>query len=604
MKYWFALFCLPLILGAAAPAALITGAVRDQYGEPIAGATVDAGGIRTSTAADGTFSLETQAQTVRIACAYCAPVEVKPDSDGIVVAIVRRYRALSQPAPAAADLQSLPYANAESAISLAPFVVLNESSKTLPGPSISYYGASRAGGLLLDDGIPAYDIAAGVSSLRMLPQYGLLDVSLRDASDAFRYGDMAGGGIFITGTRTAAGAAGAAITGGTRAAALAQTLPAGAYAAAFSNDRDESRARAEAWLQGSVPDGMLTAQVLAVRDDTASDYAGSAVSDMSAARVHYERVRALRTYFDLIADRAGYGAVTSTEYPVEGRWSDVALETGVSSPYAAGAFLSAGIRASSGYYDPQAAGVARAAGTSLQMHVSAGAQGQSGPLAWRAGIGGFDVAYDGGTLGRARPLFAQMLVPSAAVTYTAAPQWSLAIEADSSFRLPALTEAYIFAPPQNNLAYDRYASQDATLSYTDLRRVRVSLTAMHRNISGLDVGPVNAAGASVAWQIAPSLSLRAWTLHTDDASLPSRQIFRFGAPPLPATPASAWLTYENARGLRADAIWRRDLLDYRPQPHFDASVSAPLAGTLRWFAGSERHGGTRYFEIGVRYSQF
>jgi hypothetical protein len=604
VKYWVALFCLPWILGAASPAALISGAVRDQYGDAVAGATVSAGGAQAVTSADGTFTLETTSQTVRIECAYCATAEAPVDADGIVVAIVQRYRALAEPAPSAADLQSLPYAHAESAIALAPFLVLNDSAKTLPGPRISYYGASRFGGLLVDDGVPAYDIAADASALRTLPSYGVQDVTLLDPSDAFRYGDKAGGGTFFTGTRTAAGAAGSVTAGSSRAFALTQSLSGGAYAASLSNDGVQSRSRAQAWVQDAVADGTLGAQFLAVREDEEGGPGDTISSEMSAARVHYERNRAQRFFADALADRAGYDAFPTAEYPVEGQWSDVALESGISSTGAYGLFATAGIRASTGYYDAQALGAERVAGSVMQMHLSAGAQGHSGALSWRAGIGAFDIAYDGGTAGSRRPMFAQAVEPSIGLTYAPSAQWNLTLQNDSSFRLPPLTKAYVAAPPVTALEYDRYATQTAALSFSDLHRVHVSLVALHRNVTGLDNGPVNAAGASIAWQIAPSLSLRAWTLHTDDAALASRPVFRFGEPPLPATPASLWLTYEDAEGIRVDAIWRNDLLDYRADPHFDASVSGPLTGSLRWFAGSERRQGVRYTSIGLRYTQF
>jgi hypothetical protein len=126
---------------------------------------------------------------------------------------------------------------------------------------------------------------------------------------------------------------------------------------------------------------------------------------------------------------------------------------------------------------------------------------------------------------------------------------------------------------------------------------------MHRDVSNLDNGIVDAAGASIVWQVSPQIALRAWTLHVEDTSVPYAAVFRFGAAPQPATPASLWLTYGNANALRIDAIWRRDLLDYLPQAHLDTSVSAPLAGSIRWFAGEERRAGTTYVTAGLRYSQ-
>ena len=603
MKYWFALFCLPTLLAAAGPAPLITGAVRDQLGEPVAGALVSAGSVRTTTDSDGTFALQAQTAQVTISCAYCEGVEAPVGADDTVAVVIRRYRVLAESAPSSADLQALPYAHAESAISLAPFVVLNESARTLPGPRVSYYGASRFGGVLVDDGIPSYDIAAGVTAFRTLPAYGVLGVTLRDESDAFRYGDMAGGGTFFTRTEPLDGAAATAAGGKTNALQFAQHSGSSSYAFSFSGDGTETRQRAGASAQASSGDDTFDAQILAARDDIATEYNGSALSSLSAVRLHFQRTRAAQTYADLLADRAGYDALTSSALPVEGEWSDVALQAGVSSGAYLSPFGDAGLRLSTGFYDASAAGAPRVAGTILQMHISAGVQSQSGPFTWRAGVGAFDVAYDGGKYGAVQPMFAQMLLPSLSISYDAAPHWNVSAETSGSFRLPALTEAYAYGTPELNLPFDRYASQSAVLTYSDLRRVRVSVTAMHRNVSNLDDGSVNAAGASIVWEISPQIALRAWTLHVDDRSVPYAPVFRFGAAPQPATPASLWLTYGNANALRVDAIWRRDLLDYRPLAHFDASVSAPLAGQIRWFAGEERRAGTTYVTAGLRYSQ-
>jgi hypothetical protein len=52
--------------------------------------------------------------------------------------------------------------------------------------------------------------------------------------------------------------------------------------------------------------------------------------------------------------------------------------------------------------------------------------------------------------------------------------------------------------------------------------------------------------------------------------------------------------------LRIDAIYRRDLLDYRIDPHFDASVSAPVVPGWRIFGGTERRAGARTFTFGLR----
>ena len=59
-----------------------------------------------------------------------------------VVAIVRRYQALSADAPSPHDLENLPYAHVESAIALRPFTLLAQSSAPYPGSSLSDRGLS------------------------------------------------------------------------------------------------------------------------------------------------------------------------------------------------------------------------------------------------------------------------------------------------------------------------------------------------------------------------------------------------------------------------------------------------------------------------------
>jgi hypothetical protein len=90
-------------------------------------------------------------------------------------------------------------------------------------------------------------------------------------------------------------------------------------------------------------------------------------------------------------------------------------------------------------------------------------------------------------------------------------------------------------------------------------------------------------------------------MHVNDTTRSDYPLYRFAHTPLPATIGSAWLTYDVPNGVRVDAIYRRDLTDYRADPHFDASLSAPLTSSLRWFAATERRRGERYVSAGVRW---
>jgi hypothetical protein len=55
--------------------------------------------------------------------------------------------------------------------------------------------------------------------------------------------------------------------------------------------------------------------------------------------------------------------------------------------------------------------------------------------------------------------------------------------------------------------------------------------------------------------------------------------------------------------VRLDAIYRRDLLDGGPFQHLDASISGPIAGRFRWYAGVEDRQHTTYLGVGLRFSQ-
>ncbi len=598
MKSTLAVLGLAAILDGVLPVPLIAGAVRDQFGDPIEAATVQAGDARTQTSADGTFALRTAAARVRITCTYCRPTEARVSNEGTVAAIVQRYHALAAEPPSPQDLRALPYARVESALALAPFIVLNESGGVLPGPRVSRYGLSRFGGLVLDDGIASYDFAAGLSPWRSFADYGAASVAQADSSQAFRYGDLAGAGTFFVDTRPESGQSTTALFGTHTALDVASAAPQLSYSFADSSGDSDSHARADASARFLAGNDTFSATAVAARDRERV-FDQNAASNVSAVLIHWDRTRSIHAYADLVADRAAYAAFFSSA-DAAGAWSDVQLRAGMSTTAPVSAFAELGARVSSGFYDAYETDHLRAAGTSVQTHVSVGAHYQSDRFTWTAGLSAFDAAYAGGTGGFSTPLSADIIVPSAEVRYAFTPRWNLEVDAGVSFRLPTLLEAYAYDRDDHLLAFDRYTQQSATLGYTDRHRLRASFTAMSARVSNLDNGNVTAMGASLAWQIAPELSLRAWTLHFDDTTRPSADVLRFGAAPLPATPASIWATYENPHGLRADLIWRSDLIDYQPDAHVDASISAPLLDSVRWFIGSERLRGRRSIEAGLR----
>ena len=600
MKRLAAFLAVPFLL-AAAPTALVTGAVRDQYGEPVQGALVTAQGARATTDADGTFALEIGgAKTVEITCAYCAPTAANVASDGTVIAIVRRYDALRSAAPSARDLASLPYAHAESALALRPFTLLNDSAGAIPGPRISTYGASAPGGLLIDDGIPQYDIAAGVTAWRALPGFVLKNADVRDPADAFRYGDMAGGGTFSVNTHTAERANATAIAGSENAAGAAGTVSYASYNFALSSNASENRSRVDASAGVPVGGDTLSLGALASRDGFTPENAGSIAESALGVRALFQSAGPAHAYAGIIADRSGYNIATAAGTPVEGFWGDVTAQGGVSTSTPIRLFATIGARESTAYYDASALGVPRIAGTVAQTQTTIGAQRSGDRYSYEAGVSVFSIGYAGGILGVSHPMSATLLTPSVNGSYAFDAHWSYALSAGEAFRLPSLLETYANAKTEPDLSFDQYGSIVQTLSYTDSVRFRASAFALSERVSNLDEGTVHSEGLQAAWQIAPALSLRAWTMHVNDNTQTEYPIVRFGHRPEPATVGSMWLTYDVPGGMRIDAVYRNDLIDYAPDRHFDASVSGPVNGALRWFASSERVHGNRYFGAGLK----
>jgi len=588
-----------LLTLAAAPSPLVVGSVRDQEGAPVAGAVVAAADAQTTTGTDGTFALASgNAGTIRITCDYCRSLTLRVRESEPVVAIVQRYQALIAPGPSERDLRALPYARGESAISLHPFVVLSDSRALLPGPRLADRGASRQGGTILDDGIPNYDIVANVSGLATIPFFNVRRAGVLSPGDSSYYGDQLSSGIFSLDELPQQGPDAFVIGGKDTAFRGASISAGGAYALAASSSASDTRARATAGMRATSGTDSLDVTVLAGRANL--QQGSTSIADgVEGFRAQFQRIRDTAIQASLVADRAGYDT-SSAGMPLTALWSDVAADLKVTSRQPVQVFADAGLRRSTGHYAADAFGL-RIAGTVGQTHLDVGAETRGNRYDVRAGIGAYTIAYNGGSTGTALPMNAQALSPSLYASYDLTPQWNVELYVGGSFRLPTLLEAYGSNPSAGPLPIDRYAQFTQTLTYTDLRRLTLSVTSMNESLNNLDAGTVRAIGASLTWQIAPSLSLRAWTLYFNDQTQPYEALVRFGKAAQSGTPGSLWLTYENASGLRLDGIYRADLLDALPDRHVDASLSAPLADGLRWFVSTERRHDTRYVDAGIRF---
>lgn len=603
---------LGLLSGAPAwaqtPQPLTVGAVRDQSGKPVAQAQVelfDQNGRKLGsaiTADDGTFAAGVRGSArARITCDFCLPLELQVMRDDPVVAIVRRFDALLHDVPNQADAGALPYGHVESTLSLAPFAVLADSSAIGAGPTISDRGLSRAGGLILDHGVPNYDFAANVSPFLAVPSRALTQFDRTDAGTAFRYGERADAGTFLIApprTNDSLLIAG----GDDDAARLHLSAPAFDLGAALSGDAIEHRERVDADATAAFADGSANMSVLMGRG-ALTPFANYFLDEsFDGARFSAQRTRAHRRYAEFTVDRGAY-TIWRPAGVADAQWSDVGGRVGIETLGSTSAFFEVTAHKSNGYYDTHGFTPALAGGLT-QFQITTGIRSRSATGDLEAGLSGYDIAFSGGPVddeyARSALGAGTMLVtPSLDYTYHRSPYWDLNVVAASTFRLPTLLERSGLIPVEDTVLLDRNSLLQTTFSLTDRARLHSSITAYHQSTNGLDRGSVAGVGAALAWQLTPALSLRSWVLHETDTTTPSVAVLRLTPANVSATVGSAWLTYESA-GMRADAVYRRDIFDTTAFAHFDYAASVPLSARMRIFAGSEVRHGVRLFDVGLR----
>lgn len=572
----------PLLAGVAGPQPLLVGVVHDQFGEAVAGAVVQAGGQTTTTDRDGTFSLTDRdpSGSIVVTCPYCRPLKEQYDASQPVIAIVQRYDAVARTAPTGRDYAALPYSSAASSVSLTPFAVLDDSVSPITGARVSMFAASPFwGGLTIDDGIPNYDITASSSTFVFLPAAFVQQIDVLGPEWAFRYGDNTGSGTFLTDTRPDLGTSATLSAGGLQIARVAQNSGNFSSTVGLSSSATDSRDRIDATFNEPIGDGdQLTATAIAAGSHDAPEIESTLDSAFNALRLNYRHARADVVQADVLVDSAGYNGTLYQGAGVAASWSDFQADASLQTPGAVHGFLEAGYRDSNGSYgDPTLSGPI--AGSIAQGRIDAGLRIDTPRLTGQAGVGAFSVGYSGGALGYTQPFNARILVPSASLTYSFAPGLSGSISTGQWFRLPSLLQTYASWPA--TFALQKDSSSIEQLDFGDLHRVRLELMGMQ--------GAARGSGGDVAWEIAPNISLRAWTMH-----------FQNGAEQNTGTVNAVWSTYENPFGLRVDLIERRDELDEAPDQHFDGSASVPLTGHIRLFTATERRRLTRTFTAGLQ----
>jgi hypothetical protein len=175
---------------------LVVGAVRDQDGAVVIAAAVTAldarGGVlaRDRTAPDGTFAITsaTRPVAVLIVAANAQPLRAPVPADGSpVAAIVYRYRA-GDLAPSPADVAALPAGALSAAGEIVPYRIAFPDS-------ISDRWLDNGRGVVTVEGLPFYRRSDGGDTTSLLPSHSFGALAVTDPMQGLWYGDRGGGGV-------------------------------------------------------------------------------------------------------------------------------------------------------------------------------------------------------------------------------------------------------------------------------------------------------------------------------------------------------------------------------------------------------------------------
>jgi hypothetical protein len=519
-----------LLKAASLALMLITGAVRDIHGGPIPGAVVtglNAGGAtiaRTTTDRDGTFALEPSVTpvAVRIRCPYCRPKTVAIVPGEPVVAVVSRYDAVLEPGPSSADLAALPYARIENALALRPFWVLR-SQPAIAGtlyPALSDRGLAR-GSLVLDGEAPAYDFgSASMTGLAVIPAHAAAGVRFVPASQAYRYGTYgSGGAVEFSRDTTSVEQAAYGDAGSLR---FSAGTPQAGIMLGTDADDVEQRSRVVASAQQNIAGGIFSAGVTASRATFAVPEVDA--SESTASLVYARSFNRVQMRLDA-ADAFGTSAVPTVS-ALDNVWNNALLRAaagtrvGIIDVQGNASYVNSGTQQPGGAvrYDQKAVG--------LEGHLP-------GPTAIDAAVSrAFVSLYDGTNV--------DVTLPSVLVNQRLG---VFGVAAGISRSLLATYGEPEFAPA--TLA-------EAHLDYGDGQRLRGELQSYRRTSDAQ--APLAGIGLSVGYQITPTTSVRAWTLHVS-GDMPEFAGYTLVAQPY-VSGDTLWLTHENG-GFRMDAIYRR-----------------------------------------------
>jgi hypothetical protein len=534
---------------------LVVGALRDQDGNVVVAAPVaalDAQGhvlARDRTAADGTFALSTVTRpaTVLITAPDAEPLRVPVPADGSpIAAVVRHHRAVDF-VPSVADVAALPAGELSAVGGVVPYRV------DTPG-SISDRWLDLGHGVTTVEGLPFYRLGDGGDATSLLPSHAFGALAVTDPLDALWYGDRAGGGIidarlFDRGDADRLTDRDAAFSAGRDPAGLVAT----------SWDADGERRLVAA--RGSGDLGPVQATAVALMGDAPGTRYQGAGLDLRMATQRTD----LSARFDLTATNSD--ALTGS--PDDGSVAEALLDASGRGPDALSLRLRwRDERATFGDADSEHRDGALVLGTTRGTIVRV--------TAAVALDYGDDLPYE------APAASAFAVLPSHSANAALSDDWTLhAGFGDSTLGTPGFALA-------------RASLGEIGLAYADRHRLRAEVLAYTQG----DAAPValnRGFGVSLGWEIAPRLSLRAWSLR-DVNALDETMPLYYGGPMETVVNAArfdrdlVWLTWDAPT--RVDLLLREGALE--------GNVRIPLAGRYALTVGSYRRpNGTRTISAGV-----
>ncbi len=528
--------------------------MRDQDGAAVVGARISAldgrGAViaRDRSTGDGTFALTAAARpaVLLVRADDSDPLRVPVPPEGPITATVRRHRAADR-VPSVADVAALPAGSLAEIATVIPYWIAFPDR-------LGDRWLARGQGVSTIEGLPFYR-GDGADVGGLLPAHAIGAVAVHDPLEAPFYGDRAGGGVIdgrlfdrLDVARVTNRDASLLLGGDT------------ALLTAASWDPDGERRLAAARTMHAF--GPVTANLVALTGDLpGAHYAGLGVGARGASRAIDLSGRVDLTR-DIVAG-AGVpdaGSVTSLTVDAAGRGPDaLAVRARWRDERSVLGDLSVDHRDAA-----LVVGTTRGAANGTRVSATAA-------LAY-----GLDRGY-------AVSQSALAVLPSLSIDAPLSAYWSLHAGAgDSTLGTPGAAIAHA-------------SLGEAGLSFTDRRRVHLDFLAYAEG-SATPRAVTRAFAADLGWEIAPRLSLRAWSLRDSDvqealqAEYPNGPLAAIGIA-RPFRRDLLWLTWDGPT--RFDLLVRAGALE--------GNVRIPLGGRWVLTAGSARRliSGKRSFEIGV-----